>query len=66
MQVKSTPITIDKTERVCYNCQHQIWLVALGLGVRCGAGNPPKMIPQLRHTCDKFEFRKKQEDEKQS
>ena len=57
---------IDKTEQVCYNCQHMLWMIALGLGVRCGENTPPKMIPHLRHTCEKFEFRKKQEDEEQS
>lgn len=65
-------------ERVCYNCVHMTWLVALGLGVRCSyehnTNTDPKvkpklpMIPNLRHTCDKFkskhehEGQNKQED----
>lgn len=46
-------------ERVCYNCIHMLWLVALGVGVRCGhkieKDKAPPMIPHLRHTCEKFE-----------
>lgn len=55
-------------EKVCFNCKHMMWLVAIGLGVRCGYqvdyvnGKLPKMIPYLRHTCDNF----KMKDEKQS
>jgi hypothetical protein len=58
-------------ERVCYNCKYMSWMVALGLGVRCGYEyhtntNPsvkPKlpMVPHLRHTCDNFEFKKKED-----
>jgi hypothetical protein len=40
-----------------------IWLVALGLGVRCRLETPPKMIPHLKHTCEKFEFKNKEENE---
>lgn len=62
---KSDHHLIKKDEKVCYNCKHRIWLVGLGLGVRCG--NPTTIsdkdkvssfpiIISLRHTCDKFEF----------
>lgn len=44
-------------ERVCYNCKNMLWMVGIGQGVRCGLSHPPKLIPQLRHTCDYFKFR---------
>lgn len=51
-------------EKVCYNCKYMLWLVGLGLGVRCGyeyhtseewKAKIPEMVPHLRHTCVKFE-----------
>lgn len=57
-------------EKVCYNCKHMLWMVAIGLGVRCGyeIEGRPKMtmipnlrhpwIPNLRHTCDNFRPKK--------
>ena len=61
---------IDASERVCYNCKYRLWLVGLGLGVRCGyehftapSGSKtgkPTIIPHLRHTCEKFEFSKQE------
>ena len=48
-------IAID--EKVCYNCKHRIWLIAIGFGVRCGndkINGLPKIIPSLRHTCPAF------------
>jgi hypothetical protein len=44
-------------EKVCYNCKHRIWLIAIGFGVRCGnekINGLPKIIPSLRHTCSEF------------
>jgi hypothetical protein len=49
-------IAID--EKVCYNCKHRIWAVAIGQGVRCGIDKTngfPKLIPGLRKTCGAFE-----------
>ena len=49
-------IAID--EKVCYNCKHRIWAVAIGQGVRCGnniINGFPKLIPGLRKTCPAFE-----------
>lgn len=49
-------IAID--EKVCYNCKHRIWAVAIGQGVRCGndrTNGYPKLIPGLRKTCPAFE-----------
>jgi len=51
-------IAID--EKVCYNCKHRIWAVAIGQGVRCGndiTNGFPKLIPGLRKTCAAFEVR---------
>jgi hypothetical protein len=49
-------IAID--EKVCYNCKHRIWAVAIGGGVHCGNDKTngfPKLIPGLRKTCGAFE-----------
>lgn len=50
---------IKRDERVCYNCKHMLWMVGIGLGVRCGytidGKTKPPMIPNLRHTCTNFE-----------
>ena len=49
-------IAID--EKVCFNCKHRIWAVAIGQGVRCGNDITnvfPKLIPGLRKTCGAFE-----------
>ena len=51
-------IAID--EKVCYNCKHRIWAVAIGGGVHCGNqifNGYPKPIPGLRKTCPAFEVR---------
>lgn len=60
---KNNHLDIKPDEKVCYNCEHKIWLVALGQGVRCGYNlnkndiqNLP-MIPHLRHSCDNFNFK---------
>lgn len=48
-------------ERVCFNCEYMLWMVALGQGVRCRhpANNPADgklfRIPSRRHTCEHFE-----------
>ena len=51
---------IDTSEKVCYNCKHLAWLIALGQGLRCvlpGEDGKRKyeMIPRRRHTCEFFE-----------
>ena len=54
---KSTVINTD--EKVCYNCKHMSWMVAIGVGVRCKKNiknNWPTVIPSLRHTCELFEM----------
>jgi uncharacterized protein (UPF0305 family) len=51
---------IEIDEKVCYNCKHRIWAVAIGQGVRCGnniINGFPKLIPGLRKTCEAFEVR---------
>ena len=55
---------IGSDERVCCNCKHLLWGIALGIGLRCteprnydrSSGNMPPMVPSRRHTCDGFEF----------
>jgi hypothetical protein len=56
-------------EKVCYNCKYMLWMVGIGLGVRCGYEyylkedkhlEIPKIIPHLKHTCNKFEFKVKE------
>lgn len=49
--------TIELDEKVCYNCKHRMWMVAIGLGVRCSKNiknDWPTVIPSLRHTCELF------------
>jgi hypothetical protein len=42
-------------EKVCFNCKQIMWMVGLGLGLKCRLtmGN----IENRRHTCDKFDFK---------
>ena len=52
---------IKPEEKICYNCEHLCWAVGVGQGLRCI--NPDKkekykMIPNSRHTCELFEFKK--------
>ena len=55
-------------ERVCFNCKHMLWLVALGLGVRCKhpANNPGGglfPIPSRRYSCEHFESKETMTEE---
>lgn len=67
-EVKSKTGEIGGEERVCFNCRHLLWGVALGVGLRCteprnhdkSSGEMPPMVPSSRHTCDWFEFRNQQ------
>lgn len=51
---------IDPSEKVCYNCKHLVWLVALGQGIRCTLPKEGtdersyKLIHSRRHTCESF------------
>jgi hypothetical protein len=40
-------------EKVCFNCKHMLWLVALGQGVKCALDK--KDIPSRFHSCIKFD-----------
>jgi hypothetical protein len=46
-------------EKVCFNCKHMSWLVALGQGIRCTVdkkeGEIPTMVSSRWYTCNKFE-----------
>lgn len=41
-------------EKVCFNCKHMLWMVGLGLGLKCGLTK--HNIEHRRHTCNNFEF----------
>lgn len=61
-----------KEEKVCANCKHLAWLIALGQGLRCTHKSVyqadfnvmPPTVPSSRHTCENFQSR--HEDEKDS
>ena len=40
---------------ICANCQHCMWMIGLGLGLRCRLTSPPAIIQHREHTCNKFE-----------
>jgi hypothetical protein len=40
-------------EKVCFNCEHMMWMVGLGLGVKCRINR--MNIPSRLYTCEKFE-----------
>jgi len=50
---------IPKDKKVCFNCENMMWMVGLGLGLKCRLTNPPKKIEHREHTCDKFESKYK-------
>lgn len=50
--------TIGPEEKVCFNCKHLLWMVGIGMGLRCSQDredNMYKLIPNRRHTCNLFE-----------
>lgn len=56
------PQTPDTQERVCMNCGHMLWGVALGVGVRCDhpanrEDGKPFKIPYRHFSCEHFEPR---------
>lgn len=63
-----------KEEKVCANCKHLAWLIALGQGLRCthksvyqaDFGKMPPMVASSRHTCNNFENRHENEGQVQS
>jgi len=42
-------------EKVCFNCEHLLWLVGIGQGLKCGINK--QSIPSRYYTCDKFQKR---------
>jgi len=42
-------------EKVCLNCEHLLWLVGIGQGLKCDLNK--KSIPSRYYTCDKFQKR---------
>jgi len=60
MNKNQNQFNIGIDEKVCYNCKHRIWAVAIGGGVQCGNqifNGYHKQIPGLRKTCAAFEVR---------
>ena len=57
--------TIPKDKKVCFNCENMMWMVGLGLGLRCRLSSPPKIIEHREHTCDKFKSKHKMEINKE-
>jgi len=66
------PIDFNKNpspdQRVCFNCKHSLWAVALGLGFRCmntnseiGKRKPP-ILPNRYHTCELFDFKNRKDE----
>ena len=53
-----------KDEKVCANCKHLAWLIALGQGLRCIHNHDPMksppMVPSMRHTCNNFKSKHEQ------
>ena len=42
-------------EKVCFNCKYMLWLVGLGLGLKCNLDK--SNIPNRYYTCSKFDFK---------
>jgi phage FluMu protein Com len=42
-------------EQVCFNCTHFMWMVGIGLGLKCRLTR--NKIENRGHTCEKFEFK---------
>lgn len=40
-------------EKVCFNCEHMMWMVGIGAGVKCRIDK--RNIPSRFFTCDNFE-----------
>jgi len=62
MMRKALPLVPNPApnERVCFNCEHLIWGVALGIGVLCRhpakvAVGRPFRVPNRRYSCEHFE-----------
>jgi hypothetical protein len=60
-------LLIKPDEKVCFNCKHLAWMVALGLGVEClhPANRQPNgrqmKIRSSWHTCEHFESKRETE-----
>ena len=57
---------VEPIEKVCMNCKHLAWLVALGQGLKCmHPDKEPKFqsIKHSKHTCELFEYKISEETE---
>lgn len=51
VDMKNRPTSPD--EKICFNCEHMLWMVGIGAGVKCKIDH--QNIPSRLYTCDKFE-----------
>ena len=52
-------MNIGCEEKVCNNCRYMLWLVGVGVGVKCGndknkVDGKLDNIPSRQHTCEYF------------
>jgi hypothetical protein len=40
------------TDKCCFNCNHLLWMIGVGQGLRCGVDK--SVIPGIYHVCDNF------------
>jgi len=50
---------IDKTKKICWNCEYFAWMVGIGQGIRCTndknrSGRKMAIVPGRYHSCDYF------------
>lgn len=53
---------IKPTDEICFNCNHVIWAVAVGVGVICRndknkVDNKSFRIPSRFHSCEYFQLK---------
>jgi hypothetical protein len=55
MEKDNSTLSLEPDEKVCFNCKYMLWLVGLGLGLKCNLDK--SKIPNRYHTCSKFDFK---------
>lgn len=48
------------TDKCCFNCKHLLWMIGIGMGLRCGVdyqrtGQRPPAVPSIGHSCERFD-----------
>ncbi len=46
--------SFKSTDRCCFNCDHLLWMIGIGQGLRCGNDIDRSLIPGIYHVCDDF------------